>query len=257
MERYELLERIGVGSFGTVHRGRRRFTGQFCALKLISKERKEEKELAALRSEVAILTRLSHPHVIRLLDYFENENELVLVTELACGELFEVLCSDGRLAPAAVASVARGLTSALAYLHEQHVMHRDLKPQNCLIAANGAIKLADFGFARELQSHAAQLTSVRGTPLYMAPELFQQAHYTAAADVWSLGVLLFELAAGRPPFFADTLPELMQAIVQDTPVPFPLDMQPQLADFLALCLQRDPGQRAAWEALLQHPYLTG
>jgi serine/threonine protein kinase len=214
-------------------------------------------ELAALRSEVGILTRLSHPHIVRLLDYFETASEIVLVTELACGELFEVLCSDGRLAPAAVASVASGLTSALAYLHEQRVMHRDLKPQNCLITATGVVKLTDFGFAKELHSHTAQLTSVRGTPLYMAPELFQQAQYTAAADVWSLGVLLFELAAGRPPFFADTLPELMQAIVQSTPVAFPQDMQPQLADFLALCLQRDPGQRASWEVLLQHPYLTG
>ncbi len=259
MEAYEILERLGEGSFGRVHRGRRRFTGQFCALKLLAKSQKSLAELAALRTEVGILQRLHHPSVIRLLDCFETRDEIVLVTELAAGELFEVLVSDGALAPATVASVARDLTAALAYLHSQSVMHRDLKPQNLLIDSSGRIKLADFGFARDLGARAsvAVLTSVKGTPLYMAPELFLHARYQPSADVWGMGVLLYELAAGRPPFFAATLPELMAAIVDGTArIEYPETFSAALVDFLGLCLVREPSARASWGALLAHPYLA-
>ena len=257
MDAYELLERLGEGSFGRVHRGRRRHTGQFCALKLVAKSNKTLDDLGVLRTEVAILQRLHHPNVIRLLDCFETASDIVLVTELAAGELFEVLLSDGALAPAAVASVARDLTSALAYLHSQGVMHRDLKPQNCLIDSGGRVKLADFGFARELGPRSsAVLTSVKGTPLYMAPELFLHARYTPSADVWGLGVLLYELAAGRPPFFAATLPELMAAIVDGARgIDYPAGFSPPLVAFLSQCLVREPAARASWAALLAHPYL--
>ena len=257
-EAYEVLEKLGEGSFGRVHRGRRRYTGQFCALKFIAKASKREPDLCALRTEVGILQRLHHPNIIRLLDLFETAEDIVLVTELASGELFEVLTSDGALTPAAVASVARDLTSALAYLHEQRVMHRDLKPQNCLISSSGVVKLADFGFAAELTGRAsALLTSVKGTPLYMAPEMFSAAQYQPSADVWGLGVLLYELAAGRPPFSASTLPELMQAIVDPAvPVAYPEGLGRDLRSFLGLCLVREPTARASWAALLAHPYLA-
>lgn len=258
MEAYELLERLGEGSFGRVHRGRRRHTGQFCALKLLAKAQKSPADLAALRAEVAILQRLHHPNIIALLDCFETPEDIVLVTELAVGELFEVLTSDGALPPAAVASAARDLTAALAYLHAQRVMHRDLKPQNCLIDSRGTVKLCDFGFARELGDRASVvLTSVRGTPLYMAPELFKDARYTPLADVWSLGVLLYELAAGRPPFFADTLPELMAAIVDEArAIEYPASLPAALVGFLRLCLVREPAGRATWAQLQQHPFLA-
>jgi len=259
MDSYEMLEKLGAGAHGSVHRGRRRHTGQFCALKLISKAQKSPADLQVLRTEISILQRLHHPNIIALLDCFETPSDLVLVMELAAGELFEVLLSDGALTPAALASAARDLTRALAYLHSQRIMHRDLKPQNCLIDSRGAIKLCDFGFARELggaRASLAVLTSVKGTPLYMAPELFLHGRYTPSADVWGLGVLLFELAAGRPPFFAATLPELMKAIVEEVPIEYPPAFAPLLVGFLSQCLVRNPSARASWESLLGHPFLA-
>ena len=254
---YEVLELIGEGNFARVHRGRRRYTGQSCALKFLKKQGKAPEELAAIRSELSILSRLHHPNIVALLDTYETESDLVLVTELAVGELFEVLTSDGALPAAVVGSVARDLVGALAYLHASKVMHRDLKPQNCLITSAGVIKLCDFGFARELGSRtSALLTSLKGTPLYMAPEIFLTKKYLPSADVWGLGVLVFELASGRPPFYADTLPDLMQAIVEDSPSAYPEGMNPGLRAFLQECLVRDPTQRATWDRLQAHPFLA-
>jgi fused-like protein len=254
MEAYERLEKIGEGQFGRVFRGRRRFTGQFCALKFLPKAQQSPAALAALRGEVAILQRLAHPNVVRLLDFFETHEDVVLVTELCVGELFEVLTSDGALAPAAMAAVARELTRALAYLHGAGVMHRDLKPQNVLIGAGGAVKLADFGFAKET-SHEL-ISSIKGTPLYMAPEMFTEERYGPSAEVWGLGVLLFELATGRPPFFAATLPELMKAITDEAPLEFPPALPAPLVDFLSQCLRREPAARPPFAALLAHPYIA-
>jgi fused-like protein len=253
---YEVLERIGEGSFGIVYRGRRRFTGQFVALKFVRKSGKSAEELAALRTEIGILRRLEHAHIVLLLDYFETAGDVVLVTELLHGELLEVLQSDGALALPAVRSVAAQLTAALAYLHSAGIMHRDLKPQNVLIGSNGTVKLADFGFARELGSSADLMSSIKGTPLYMAPEMFSVSRYSPNSDVWGLGVLLFELAAGRPPFVASSLPELMQVIVSQE-LCIPEHFGDQLTAFLQLCLVREPGARGSWQQLLQHNYVRG
>ena len=162
---YERLEQLGKGSFSTVYRGRRVFTGQFVSLKVIPTAKKSPEELAALRCEVEILRRLDHPSIIGLLDVLETPAELTLVTELAQGELLEVLLEDGALPDAVVRSVAAQLTSALAYLHARGVVHRDLKPQNVLVAAGGRVKLCDFGFAREIPSFL--MSSIKGTPLYV------------------------------------------------------------------------------------------
>ena len=254
---YEQLEQIGAGSFSTVFKGRRRFTGQFVALKRIRISHKSPVELAALRTEVTILRRLSHPSIIALLDVLETPDELTLVTELAQGELLEVLLKDGALPDATLRSIAAQLTSALAYLHANSVMHRDLKPQNVLLCANGAVKLGDFGFARELGGGPSLLmTSIKGTPLYMAPEMFSESRYTAAADVWGLGALLFELAKGAPPFYAENLAALVQKIVgEEVELGSEAGFSEGLRSFLALCLRKDPKLRGEWAALERHPWL--
>jgi len=198
---------------------------------------------------------LDHPNIIKLLDYFETPSDVVLVLEYAQGELFEVLTSDGALPEATVARVALGLTSALTYLHAHRVMHRDLKPQNLLIGAGGVVKLADFGFAREVGRDSILMSSIKGTPLYMAPEMFREERYTPSADVWGLGVLIYELAAGKPPFFAGNLQELLALIVEDSPIIWPTTFSDKLVTFLSKCLVKNPSQRAGWEELLQDPFL--
>lgn len=258
MEAYRVLEQIGEGSFGKVFKGRRLFTGQFVALKFVSKAGKSAEELENLRSEIATHRRLDHPNIILLLDYFETPEAIVLVMELAHGELFAVMTADGALSEDVVRRVAVALVSALRYLASHRIMHRDLKPQNCLLTGGGGVKLADFGFARQLSAHTLMIKSVKGTPLYMAPELFTSNTSSPSSDVWSLGVLLYELRAGRPPFNAPSLHALMQAIVGPGSEPsYPAaTFSPPLAHFLRLCMQRTPEARPDWTALAAHPFLT-
>jgi len=125
---YQVLERIGEGSFGRVYRGRRMGSGQIVALKFIPKKDRSSADLAALRSEIEILRRLDHPNIIRMLDAYETPREFCLVMEFAPGELFRILQDDGKLPLEAVRSIAAQMCRALSYLHANRIIHRDMKP---------------------------------------------------------------------------------------------------------------------------------
>jgi len=133
-------------------------------MKFIPKSGKTEKELTILRSEIAILQKLSHPNIIMLLDWFETKAEICVVMEYAHGELFDILENDKSLDEEVIQKIAVQLVRALQYLHENRIIHRDMKPQNILIAENGVVKLCDFGFARHMSTNTVALTSMKGTP---------------------------------------------------------------------------------------------
>ena len=237
-----------------VYKGRRKHSGQVVALKFITKAGKSARDLAGLRSEVAILRSLRHENIVALLDAFETREALVLVTEFAHGELYEVLEDDGRLGEACVRGIAVQLVRALHYLHAHRVIHRDMKPQNVLVGGGGTVKLCDFGFARAMSAGTLVLTSIKGTPLYMAPELVQERPYDHTADLWSLGVILYELYVGQPPFYTASIYALVHHIVRD-PVRFPSGTSPDFRSFLKGLLQKEPSARLAWPALLDHPFV--
>ena len=153
-------------------------------------------------------------------------------------------------------SIAVQLVDALHYLHSNRIIHRDMKPQNILIVADGTVKLCDFGFARAMSSSTFVLTSIKGTPLYMAPELVQEKPYTHTVDLWSLGVILYELFVGKPPFYTTSIYALVKQIVKD-PVKFPPSMSPQFRSFLVGLLEKQPEKRLDWPQLLDHPFLEG
>lgn len=129
-----------------------------------------------------------------------------------------------------------------------------MKPQNILIGADGTVKLCDFGFARVMSNNTMMLTSIKGTPLYMAPELVQEHPYNHTVDLWSLGIILFELVVGKPPFYTNNFFSLIQLIVKDT-VKYPPYISPTLRSFLKGLLTKSPSQRLDWPRLLDHPFL--
>lgn len=165
----------------------------------------------------------------------QNQN-----TEFAQGELFEVLEDDASLPEESVRGVARQLVRALHYLHSHRVIHRDMKPQNVLVGAGGVVKLCDFGFARAMSTNTMVLTSIKGTPLYMAPELVQEQPYDHSADLWSLGVILYELHVGQPPFYTNSIYSLIHHIVRD-PVRLPTGISPEFRSFLKVREKEEGG----------------
>ena len=258
MNKYQCLERIGEGSFGSVWKAKYIDNDAIVALKLVPKTNQSYADLNALRSECDILKTLNHENVVKALESFETRNEMVLVTEFIDGGNLAFLMSKfpTGLDPPLVKNLTVDLLCALHYLHRQRILHRDLKPQNVLIEkASGKAKLADFGFARNLSLNTQVLTSIKGTPLYMAPELIEERPYDFKADLWSAGGILYEAAFGHPPFPTNSLFKLIQKIRYEQ-VSWPCDPQikPEVALLQGL-LEKDPKRRFNWIEILNHDYL--
>ncbi|KAA8533488.1 hypothetical protein F0562_031078 [Nyssa sinensis] len=254
VENYHVIELVGEGSFGKVYKGRRKYTGQTVAMKFILKHGKSEKDIHNLRQEIEILRKLKHENIIEMLDSFESPQEFCVVTEFAQGELFEILEDDKCLPEEQVQAIAKQLVRALHYLHSNRIIHRDMKPQNILIGAGSVVKLCDFGFARAMSTNTVVLRSIKGTPLYMAPELVREQPYNHTADLWSLGVILYELFVGQPPFYTNSVYALIRHIIKD-PVKYPDNMSPNFKNFLRGLLNKVPQNRLSWPALLEHPFV--
>ncbi|KAL4192557.1 hypothetical protein AMTRI_Chr06g172560 [Amborella trichopoda] len=254
IENYHVIELVGEGSFGKVYKGRRKYTGQTVAMKFILKHGKSEKDIHNLRQEIEILRKLKHENIIEMLDAFESPQEFCVVTEFAQGELFEILEDDKCLPEEQVQAIAKQLVRALYYLHSNRIIHRDMKPQNILIGAGSIVKLCDFGFARAMSCNTVVLRSIKGTPLYMAPELVREQPYNHTADLWSLGVILYELYVGQPPFYTNSVIALVRHIVKD-PVKYPDNISPNFKSFLKGLLNKVPQNRLSWPALLDHPFV--
>ncbi|KAF1899134.1 hypothetical protein Lal_00019256 [Lupinus albus] len=254
VENYHVIELVGEGSFGKVYKGRRKHTGQTVAMKFIMKHGKTDKDIHNLRQEIEILRKLKHENIIQMLDSFESPQEFCVVTEFAQGELFEILEDDKCLPEEQVQAIAKQLVRALHYLHSNRIIHRDMKPQNILIGAGSVVKLCDFGFARAMSTNTVVLRSIKGTPLYMAPELVREQPYNHTVDLWSLGVILYELFVGQPPFYTNSVYALIRHIVKD-PVKYPDRMSLNFKSFLKGLLNKAPESRLTWPALLEHPFV--
>jgi fused-like protein len=255
MEHYHLINQIGEGSFGRVYKARRKYTGRLVAIKMINKLGQTKDDLDSFRREIDLLQKVKHPNIMRMLSHCETDTDFCVVSELARGDLFQVIDDNQTLPEDVLKCVAAQLFSSMAHLHSLKIIHRDMKPQNILIAEKGTLKICDFGFARALSQTTLVLTSVKGTPLYMSPELVQEQPYDEKVDVWALGVILYELFHGKPPFFTNSIYKLIQMIVNKSIV-WPPEMSSTFKSFLMEMLQKDPKQRATCESLLKHPFIS-
>tara|TARA_B110000285_G_scaffold94056_1_gene107465 strand:- start:2518 stop:3267 length:750 start_codon:yes stop_codon:yes gene_type:complete len=147
------------------------------------------------------------------------------------------------------------LIDAVQYLREKKIMHRDIKPSNILLAKDGSLRLSDFGLAKQYQTSSSLSSTICGSPLYMAPELLYNEKYTTTCDVWSLGIVLYEMLFQRVPYQADSLCELKTKLDEETSLHIPDEISPLCSDLLQKLLTKKESKRIRWRELFSHPWL--
>uniref|UniRef100_A0A1I8P7V8 non-specific serine/threonine protein kinase n=1 Tax=Stomoxys calcitrans TaxID=35570 RepID=A0A1I8P7V8_STOCA len=256
MHRYKVNAMVGEGSFGHVYKAVRKDDNQIVAIKVISKRGRTSRDLKTLRRECEIQAHLKHPNVIEMLESFETKHDLVVVTEFATIDLHRYMERNGYLREDKGQRLICDLVSALYYLHSNRILHRDLKPQNVLLDEELRAKLCDFGLARNMTMSTHMLTSIKGTPLYMAPELLEEKPYDHQADIWSLGCISYECLIGHPPFSTTSILHLIKIIKKDE-VTYPGYLSKDSRSFLQGLLEKEPTMRASWAQILCHPFVEG
>jgi len=244
-ERYELHAVLGEGAFGRVYRGLDRRLGRAVAVKVIKPWWAEDGEwVERFQREARLLARVSDPGVVQIFDIGHAEEGPYYVAELVEGESLAERLQRGPLAPAEARAVGEQLCRALASAHAQGVVHCDVKPANVLLTPAGTVKVGDFGVARLAEGTSqAPTATVAGTPRYMSPEQARGRPTTSATDVYSAGVVLYEMLAGEPPFVNGSAVELGLRHLQDEPPALPQRVPQALREVVERALAKDPAER--------------
>ena len=254
---YEVEAVLGQGAMGTVYLARDQHIGRRVALKTIQLTNRQLEDstgdtdfLARLQREAEICGGMNHPNLVTLYEAgYENDRISYLAIEYIDGESLQALLKkEGRLPIDQSLFIAEEVLKGLAFAHSQGVIHRDIKPANILLSADGAVKIADFGIARPVASNLTRVGVLMGTPHYMAPEQVRGEEVTAQTDLFSLGVMLFQMITGKKPFSGPDVASILYNIVND-PSPVVLDLRPEVpvpvAHFIERMMARDPRKRYA------------
>lgn len=247
--------KIGEGSTGVVCIATERVSGRQVAVKKMDLRKQQRREL--LFNEVVIMRDYHHPHIVDMYDSFLVNDELWVVMEFLEGGALTDIVTHSRLDEEQIATVCRACLKALAFLHSNGVIHRDIKSDSILLSHDGKVKLSDFGFCAQVTAELPKRKSLVGTPYWMAPEVISRLPYGPEVDIWSLGIMMIEMVDGEPPFFNEPPLQAMRRI-RDMPPPKLKNthkVSPRLQGFLDLMLVRDASQRASAFELLQHPFL--
>ena len=244
-DRYELHAVIGEGAFGRVYRGLDRRLARTVAVKVIKPWWAEDTAwVERFQREAQLLARVSDPGIVQIFDIGHADEGPYYVAELVEGESLAERLLRGPLEAEQARELAEQLCQALGSAHAQGVVHCDVKPANVLLARDGRLKVGDFGVARLAGGTSQALSAtVAGTPRYMSPEQARGRPTSTATDVYSAGVVLYEMLAGRPPFMDGSAVELGLRHLQDTPAPLPADVPLELREIVGRALAKDPSDR--------------
>ena len=260
MRDFVLCEKLGQGTYATVYKGYRKGENrEVVAVKCIDKKRLCKSSSDNLVREIEILKDINHEHIVKLRDFQWDNNNVFLVLEYCSGgDLSMFLRKYVRLPERIARKFLRQLGLALQFIHSQSIAHMDLKPQNLLLYSKNdpTLKVGDFGFAQQLLGKEGR-DNLRGSPLYMAVEMFCSDSYDASVDLWSVGVILYETLFGKAPFASKTFEELEMKILSKEPITIPSDppISPQCRDLLVGLLQRDPENRISFEKFFNHEFV--
>ncbi|XP_043718229.1 serine/threonine-protein kinase AtPK2/AtPK19-like [Telopea speciosissima] len=243
LEDFEVMKVVGQGAFGKVFQVRKKGTSEIYAMKVMRKDKIMEKNHAEyMKAERDILTKVDHPFIVQLRYSFQTKYRLYLVLDFVNGgHLFFQLYHHGLFREDLARIYTAEIVSAVSHLHANGIMHRDLKPENILLGADGHAMLTDFGLAKEFDE-STRSNSLCGTVEYMAPEIVLGKGHDKAADWWSVGVLLFEMLTGKPPFIGGNRGKIQQKIIKDK-IKLPGFLSSEAHSLLKGLLQKDASKR--------------
>ncbi|KAG0567805.1 hypothetical protein KC19_7G162400 [Ceratodon purpureus] len=257
-DKYMLGDEIGKGAYGRVYKGLDLENGDFVAIKQVSLENIPPEDLASIMSEIDLLKNLNHRNIVKYQGSFKTKTHLYIILEFVeNGSLANNIKPNkfGALPENVVGRYIAQVLEGLVYLHEQGVIHRDIKGANILTTKEGEVKLADFGVATKLTEADINTHSVVGTPYWMAPEVIEMSGVSAASDIWSVGCTVIELLTCVPPYYdLQPMPALFR-IVQDDHPPLPEHISEVITDFLRQCFQKDAKRRPDAKTLLNHVWI--
>lgn len=255
---FEILEKLGEGSFGKVYKAKHKKTGAIYAIKSIDKLNKNNQEgKPYFRREIEIMYKVRHPNIVRLFGHFEDDQNCFFVLEyIPKGNLYTILskqktkCFDA----STVAHFMRDLICSIYYLHnmEPPIIHRDIKPENVLLNENNKIKLTDFGWSNYVEDTSVRSTYC-GTPVYLAPEMIKEIGHDENLDIWCIGILMFELLTGNIPFQGNDQQILNGNILRNR-ICWAKDMDLSAKDLISKILKTEPSERISLIDMLKHPF---
>lgn len=254
-ELFDRFVKIGEGSTGVVCIATEKRTGRQVAIKKMDLRRQQRREL--LFNEVVIMRDYHHPNIVEMYGSYLFENELWVVMEYLEGGPLTGIVTRTSLSEEQIAYICKSCLKALAFLHSQGVLHRDIKSDSILLTTSGQVKISDFGFCAQVTQDVPKRRSLVGTPYWMAPEIIARQPYGPESDIWSIGVMVIEMIDGEPPYFNEAPLQAMRKIRDLDPptVKTPAKLSPRLKSFIEKALTHNPTNRGTALDLLQHPFL--
>ncbi|OBS59923.1 hypothetical protein A6R68_08954 [Neotoma lepida] len=250
---------VGKGSYGEVTLVKHRRDGKQYVIKKLNLRNASSRERRAAEQEAQLLSRLKHPNIVTYKESWEGGDGLLYIVMGFCegGDLYRKLKEQkGQLLPESqVVEWFVQIAMALQYLHEKHILHRDLKTQNVFLTRTNIIKVGDLGIARVLEHHGDMASTLIGTPYYMSPELFSNQPYNYKSDVWALGCCVYEMATLKHAFNAKDMNSLVYRIIEGKLPPMPKIYSPELAELIRTMLSKRPEERPSVRSILRQPYI--
>ena len=250
---YQKISQIGKGSFSVVFKALNNKTNEYVAIKVISVEFMNNFS-ERLTDELNIIKKLDNENILKFKEIYKSKNNIYIISEICDYSLSKIILDH--LSEKEIYDIFKQIINGMKYLYSKNILHRDIKPDNILIK-NGIIKIADFGFAKEADKKNTLMETLCGSPLYMSPELIMNKSYDFKSDIWSLGIVLYQLMYKKHPFGnVKNIVNLLNNFNTVTKIQYDETYSKELIDLVSNMLIKNPLHRISWENIFSHIWLN-